>query len=122
MLPPLILVAGVGLPEVASWLGVYSASTFPFEKPSAHRLPELSKARPSAPPRTEPVMVTVAAGLPDVAIWAGVNSTIEPPELASHRSPWVSNVGNVGSTSPPFDSVTAGVGLPEVVSWPGVNS
>jgi hypothetical protein len=88
-----MVTAGVGVPEAASWFGVYSTSvSLPVFV--IHKSPETSKATPLGSLTLDPFaeMVTAGIGLPEAASWLGVYSTrVVLPVFATHRPPEVSN-------------------------------
>ncbi len=64
--------AGVGLPEVTSWLGVNSSTAGVPSFCDTQRLPWASNVGITG--SVIPVMVTAGVGLPEVASWLLVNS------------------------------------------------
>jgi hypothetical protein len=116
-----MVTAGIGLPEAASWPGVYSTRVLP-DSLSAHRSPEPSKATLPGEARLVPFaeIVTAGAGVPEVASWLAVYSTrVLLSRFAIHRSPAASkaSVPNGESRLVPFaPMLTAGAALPDAES------
>src|ERR1700734_1282555 len=110
---PVMVTAGTGAPDDASWLGVNSRR-LPVSF-STHRSPDRSKATLPGSSRLDDERVTIGVGSPVEASWDGVYSTTLPPKLAIHRSPDASKASvpkGPFRLDPSDEMLTAGVASP----------